>query len=50
MKLEPNFNEGVTMKAVVMKNVGCIPKNNMLIFQRGGKFQINLAVTTKTTA
>ena len=43
------FNKGVTMRAVVMKNVGCVPKNNnMFIYQRG-KFLINLAVTTKTT-
>ena len=43
------FNKGVTMKAVVMKNVGCAQKNNnVLIFQRG-KFLINLTVTAKTT-
>ena len=43
------FNKGVTMKAVVMKNVGVPKNNNMLIFQRG-KFLINLAVSTRTTA
>ena len=38
------------MKAIVVKNVGCVPKNdNMLIFHRG-KFLINLAVTTKAAA
>ena len=24
------FNKGVAMKAVVMKNVGCVPKDNMM--------------------